>query len=172
LDLGLDIINGMIKTLRVVEFVSFVLDLGLDIINGIKSLCVVAFRSIVLDLGFDLINGIKPYVCMHLRLYVAHGTFLRCATLGTSLIMYMYGDELNPFLVCNSRNIIIGLCLHDAYLSLYVAHSNSLGFVALITSTMATSVGACELVYSELNLVGVYMGLRTSLMAYVSKAYV
>jgi hypothetical protein len=74
--------------------------------------------------------------------------------------------------VYSSRNIIIGLCLHDAYLSLYVAHSTFLGFVALITLVMAINVGACELVYSELNLFGVYMDLRTSLMAYVSKAYV
>ncbi len=60
----------------------------------------------------------------------------------------------------------------DMQLSLYVAHSTSLGFATLITLAMATSVGAFELVYSELNLFGFYMGLGTSLMAYVSKAYV
>jgi hypothetical protein len=37
---------------------------------------------------------------------------------------------------------------------------------------MAISVGALELVYCELSFFGVYMGLGTSLMAYVSKAYV
>jgi len=83
LDLGLDIMNG-IKTLCVVAFGSLTLDLSHDIINGIKTLCVVAFKSNVLDLGLDVINGIKWYVCIHLRLYVAHGTFLRCVALGTS----------------------------------------------------------------------------------------
>jgi hypothetical protein len=60
----------------------------------------------------------------------------------------------------------------DMQLSLYVAHSTSLGSTTLVTSAMATSVGAFELVYSELNLFGVCMGLGTSLMAYVLKSYV
>jgi hypothetical protein len=37
---------------------------------------------------------------------------------------------------------------------------------------MATSVGAFELVYSKLSLFGVCMDIGTSLMAYMSKAYV
>jgi hypothetical protein len=37
---------------------------------------------------------------------------------------------------------------------------------------MATIVGACELIYSELSFFGACMGLKTSLMAYVPKAYV
>jgi hypothetical protein len=57
-------------------------------------------------------------------------------------------------------------------LNLYVAHSTSLRFATFVTSAMATSVGAFELVYNELNLFGVYMGLGTSLAAYVSKEYV
>jgi hypothetical protein len=28
-------------------------------------------------------------VCIHLRLYVAHGTFLRCVALGTSCMAYV-----------------------------------------------------------------------------------
>jgi hypothetical protein len=57
-------------------------------------------------------------------------------------------------------------------LSLYVAHSTSLGFATLVTLAMTTSVGAFELVYNELSLFGFCMGLGTSLMAYLSKAYV
>ncbi len=78
---------------------------------------------------------------------------------------------MNPFVVCSLRNIIIGLCLHDA-LNLYVTHSTSVRFVALVTSTMAVNVGAFKLVYSELSLFRVYMGLGTLLMTYMSKVYV
>jgi hypothetical protein len=79
---------------------------------------IVAFRSNILDLGLHIINGIKLYVCMHLRLYVTHGTFLQCVGFGTSLIMYMDGDlglyafKLNLYGVCNSWNIMYGLCMH------------------------------------------------------------
>ncbi len=75
------------------------------------------------------------------------------------------------FVVYNSRNVIIGLCLHDA-LSLYVAHWTSLGFTTLVTSTLVADVGAFELVNSELNFFGVCVDIGTSLMAYVSKEYV
>ncbi len=61
-------------------------------------------------------------MCIHLTLYVAHETFLRCAALGTSLIMFVYGDlgpelhiilgQLNFYGVYNSWNIMYGLCMH------------------------------------------------------------
>jgi hypothetical protein len=50
------------KAYYLIAFGSIILDLGLDVINGIKTLCVVTFGSFVLDLTLDLSMVSKPYV--------------------------------------------------------------------------------------------------------------